>query len=130
MSSRPSLSKSSMIAPPAWLKRLTPTRWPTSRNLPMSNSEWKKRSRSSRNRGSTLSGYSPRVMWARLSSQRTSRSSGNCSRYSVKCLIASREPVGLVWTAAGEMGRMQELSPRHMMQLSFSPRRSAVTPWK
>ena len=25
---------------------------------------------------------------------------------------------------------MQELSPRHMMQLSFSPLRSAVTPWK
>ena len=37
-SSRPSLSKSSMIAPPAWLKRLTPTRWPMSRNWPMSNS--------------------------------------------------------------------------------------------
>ena len=27
-------------------------------------------------------------------------------------------------------GRMHELSPRHMMQLSFSPRRMAVTPWK
>ena len=38
------MSKSSMIAPPAWLKRLTPTRWPTSRNLPMSNSDLRKRS--------------------------------------------------------------------------------------
>ena len=28
-----------MTAPPAWLKRLTFARWPTSRNLPMSNSE-------------------------------------------------------------------------------------------
>ena len=28
------------------------------------------------------------------------------------------------------IGRMHELSPRHMMQLSFSPRRRAVTPWK
>ena len=66
-----------------------------SRNLPMSNSELRKRSSEIRNRGSTLSGYSPRVMWARLSSQRTSRSSGNCSRYSVKCWIARREPVGI-----------------------------------
>ncbi len=49
----------------------------------------------STNRGSTFCGYSPRVMWARLSSQRTPRSSGNCSRYSVKCWIASREPVGI-----------------------------------
>ena len=45
-----------MIAPPAWLKRLTPAKWPMSRNLPMSNSEWKNRSRSSRNRVSTLLG--------------------------------------------------------------------------
>ena len=29
----------------------------------------------------------------------------------MKCWIASREPVGIAWTAAGEMGRMQELSP-------------------
>ena len=35
-----------------------------------------------------------------------------------------------VWTAAGAIGRMHELSPRHMTQLSVSPRRSAVTPWK
>ena len=41
---------------------------------------------------------------------------------------ASREPTGLVWTAAGAIGKMHELSPRHMMQLSVSPRRSAVTP--
>ena len=38
-SSRPSLSKSSMTAPPAMLKRLTPAWWPMSRNLPMSNSD-------------------------------------------------------------------------------------------
>ena len=55
-SSRPSLSKSSMIAPPDWLKRLTPTMWPTSRNLPMSNSEWKKRSSVIRYFGSTPDG--------------------------------------------------------------------------
>ena len=44
--------------------------------------------------------------------------------------IASREPLGFVCTAAGEIGRMHELSPRHMMQFSFSPRRKAVTPWR
>ena len=38
-SSRPSLSKSSMTAPPAMLNRSTPTSWPMSRNLPMSNSD-------------------------------------------------------------------------------------------
>ena len=43
-----------------------------SRNLPMSNSDLRKRSSEIRYRGSTLSGCSPRVMWARLSSQRTS----------------------------------------------------------
>ena len=46
----------------------------------------------------------------------------------MKWRIASREPVGLVCTAAGAMGTMHELSPRHITQLSFSPRRSAVTP--
>ena len=94
----------------------------------MSNSESRKRSSEIRYRGSTFSGYSPRVMWARLSSQRTSRSSGNCSRYSVKWRIASREPVGLVCTAAGTIGRMHELSPRHIMQLSVSPRRQCGDP--
>ena len=38
-SSRPSLSKSSMTAPPAMLNRLTFARWPMSRNFPMSNSD-------------------------------------------------------------------------------------------
>ena len=71
-----------------------PTRWPTSRNWPMSNSDFVQASSRIRKRGSTLCGCSPSVMWARLSSQRTSRSSGNCSRYSVKCSIASREPSG------------------------------------
>jgi len=52
-------------------------------------------------------------MWARFKSQRIPKSSGNCWRYSVKWRIASREPVGTLWTAAGEMGRMHELSPAH-----------------
>ena len=76
-SSRPSPSKSSMIAPPDWLKRFTPTLSPTSRNLPMSNSECVKRSSEIRYRGSTCSGCSPSVMWARFKSHFASRSSGN-----------------------------------------------------
>ena len=49
----------------------------------------------------------------------------------MKCLIASREPIR-AWCESPplEIGRMHELSPRHMMQLSFSPWRSAVAPWK
>ena len=35
---------------------------------------------------------------------------------------------GIDVTAAGEMGRMQALSPRHRTQLSFSPIRRALTP--
>ncbi len=80
-----------MMAPPDWFIRSpSPTEWLTSRNRPMSNSEWKKRLRSSRNAGSTLSGYSPSVMWARLSSQRTSRFSGNCAE--VLGEVADRQP--------------------------------------
>ena len=44
MSRSPSPSKSSMIAPPDWLNRSSPASWLLSRNSPMSNSEWKKRS--------------------------------------------------------------------------------------
>ena len=40
-------------------------------------------------------------MRAIFSSQRTPTSSGKSSRYSLKCLTASREPAGFVCTAAG-----------------------------
>ena len=32
--------------------------------------------------------------------------------------------------AVARSGELHELPPRHVMQLSFSPRRSAVTPWR
>ena len=97
----------------------------------MSNSDLANRSSEIRNRGSTLPGCSPSVMWARLSSQRTSRSSGNWRRYSVKCWIASREPVGVgVDGRGGRWGGCTSF-PRGTGCSCRSRRcRSAVTPWK
>ena len=73
-----------------------------SRNLPMSNSELKKAIEiEPRTADRPCPGCSPSVMWARLSSQRTSRSSGNCVEVLGEVLDRQREPVGLVWTAGG-----------------------------
>src|SRR5216684_1081462 len=85
ISRNPSLSKSSMIAPPDIPTVFSPRAGATSTNRPMSSFDSNAAGRM-RNRFGTPSGYSPRVIYARLSNHFASRSEGSWSRYFISGL--------------------------------------------
>ena len=129
-SSRPSLSKSSMTAPPAMLNRSTLARWPMSRNLPDVELGFEKR---------VDRDQVPRIDLVRVFAQRHVSHVQQPADIMIvgKILqifgeVPDRQPgTGRVGVhGRGAIGRMHELSPLHITQLSVSPRRRAVTPWK